>query len=231
MNKPTHLAAPPDATGALYFLPGQYLFKRFENGRETVKALSSEQISRAFREFQTDTGWLTRRVLRYREEPAGNCFLAYEPACVRQIWVETKSGEVREISVPLPTLVLLGRRNEYFLWVAKARNPMARTKLAVAPLPNIGGEWQGKICFGKNEVPAAGADTIDAVWNLVFSAPFNNHNANNKCRSHAEDVRDLLFNLAERGAKRFPALELVESATTIEDVWRQAVENSRYRSF
>lgn len=231
MNKPTHLAAPPDATGALYFLPGQYLFKRIENGRETVKALSSASISRAFREFQTDTGWIQRRVLRYREEPAGNYFLAYEPASVRSIWVETKSGEVREISVPLPTLVLLGGRNEYFLWAAKARNPTAKTKLAVAPLPNIGGEWQGKICFGKNEVPAAGADTIDAVWNLVFSAPFNNHNANDKCRSYSEDVRDLLFNLAEKGAKRFPALELIESATTVEDVWRQAVENNRYRSF
>lgn len=231
MNKPTHLAAPPDATGALYFLPGQYLFRRIENGRETVKALSSASISRAFREFQTDTGWIQRRVLRYRKEPAGNYFLAYEPASVRSIWVETKSGKVREISVPLPTLILLGRRNEYFLWAAKARNPTAKTRLAVAPLPNIGGEWQGKICFGKNEVPAAGADTIDAVWNLVFSAPFNNHNANNKCRSHSENVRDLLFNLAEKGARRFPASELVESATTIEDVWRQAVENNRYRSF
>ncbi len=231
MNKPPHLAAPPDATGALFFLPGQYLFKRIENGRETVKALSSASISRAFREFQTDTGWLTRRVLRYREEPAGNHFLACEPARVRSIWVETKNGEVREISVPLPTLILLGRRNEYFLWATKSKNPTAKTRLAVAPLPNVGGEWQGKICFGKNEVPAAGADAIDAVWNLVFSAPFNNHNANNKCRSHGEDVRDLLFNLAEKGAKRFPALELIESATTVEDVWRQAVENNRYRSF
>jgi len=68
------LSAPPDATGALFFLPGQYLFKRIENGRETVKALSSEQISRAFREFQTDTGWIQRLILRYKEEPGAIIF-------------------------------------------------------------------------------------------------------------------------------------------------------------
>lgn len=69
------LTTPPDAFAALYFLPGQYLFKRNENGREITKALSGEQIARAFRDFQTDTGWLTaRRVLRWREEPDGNYF-------------------------------------------------------------------------------------------------------------------------------------------------------------
>ena len=230
-NETTRLHAPPDATGALYFLPGQYLFKRIENGRETVKALSSEQISRAFREFQTDTGWLTRRVLRYKEEPAGNCFFAFEPARVRSIWIETASGEVAEISVPLPTLVLLGKRKEYFLWAVKSRNPTAKSKLSVAPLPNVGGEWQGKICFGKNEVPAASADAMDAIWNLIFSAPFNSHQTNNKCRAAPEDVRTLLFALAEKKAKTFPATELIESATTVEDVWRQMIDGNRYRSF
>ena len=41
MKEKSHFAAPPDAMGALFFLPGQYLFKRVENGRETVKGLSS----------------------------------------------------------------------------------------------------------------------------------------------------------------------------------------------
>ncbi len=231
MKEKPHFAAPPDATGALFFLPGQYLFKRLENGRETVKALSSEQISRAFREFQTDTGWLTRRILRYKEEPAGNYFLAFEPAGIRSIWVESNGGEVVEINIPLPTLILLGKQNEYFLWAAKTKKPTAKTKLCLAPLPNLGGDWQGKICFGSNEVPPAGAATMDAVWNLIFSAPFNNHNANNKCRSQEQDVRRLLFDLAERGAKTFPSSELIESATTIEDVWQRMVEGKRSSYF
>ncbi|MCQ5273485.1 hypothetical protein NE578_10690, partial [Schaalia odontolytica] len=62
MENITRLTSPPDALGALYFLPGQYLFKRIESGKESAKALSSEQIARAFREFQTDTGWMTRKV-------------------------------------------------------------------------------------------------------------------------------------------------------------------------
>lgn len=230
MSEKLKLTAPPDAAGALFFLPGQYLFKRFENGCETVKALSSAQISRAFREIQIDTGWLTRRVLRYKEDPAGNYFLSFEPARVRPIWVETKDGEIKEINVPLPTLILMGKKSEYFLWAAKTGNPTAQTMLCVAPLPNTGGNWQGKICFGGNEVPAASSNTMDAVWNLVFSAPFNSHNADNKCHSHAENVCSLLFDLAEKKAGKFPASELIESAATVEDVWRQTVE-SGHRNF
>lgn len=231
MSRTTHLAAPPDSVGALYFLPGQYLFKRLENGREIAKALSSEQISRAFRDFQTDTGWLTRRILRYREEPDGNSFLSYEPARIRRIFVETDAGEIREINLPLPTLVLLGRGREFYLWAARGSKVTAETRLALAPLPNVGGDnYQGKICFGKNEVPEARADCVEAVWNLVFNAPFNSHHANGKCRSAAEDVRKLLFDLAKRNAKSFPSLELFESNTTVEQVWARIVENkSSYR--
>jgi PRTRC genetic system protein B len=220
------LSAPPDAVGALYFLPGQYLFKRLENGREIAKALSSEQISRAFRDFQTDTGWLERRILRYREEPDGNCFLSYEPGRIRRIFVESDAGEVREIELPLPTLVLLGKGREFYLWAARGNRVTAETRLALAPLPNVGGDsFQGKICFGKNEVPEARADSVETVWNLVFNAPFNRDRANNKCRSAPDDVRTLLFDLAKRKAKTFPSLELFKSNTTIEQVWARIVEN------
>lgn len=223
---PQLLSAPPDAAGALYFLPGQYLFKRVENGREIAKALSSEQISRAFRDFQIDTGWLERRILRYREEPDGNSFLSYEPARIRRIFVERDAGEICEIDLPLPTLVLLGKGREFYLWAARGSRVTANTRLALAPLPNVGGDnYQGKICFGKNEVPEARADAVEFVWNLVFNAPFNRDRANDKCRSAPEDVRKLLFDLAKRKAKTFPSLELFESNTTVEQVWARIVEN------
>jgi hypothetical protein len=99
----SQLTAPPDAMGALYFLPGQYLFKRNENGREITKALSSEQIARAFRIMKpTRAGSPTRRILRYREEPEGNYFLSYEPAGRRTIFVQTQNHETQEITLPLP---------------------------------------------------------------------------------------------------------------------------------
>lgn len=220
------LQSPPDALGALFFLPGQYLFKRFEAGRETTKALSSEQIARAFRDYRVDSGWLTRKILRYREEPEGNYILSYEPAGLRTIFVESKNGEVAEITLPLPTLILYGHRTDFYLWATKSKTVNPKSKLFAAPLPNIGGNSSGKICFGKTEVPEAKVETLDAVWKLIFQTPFNRDHSRQKCRSSQEDVRKLLFNLANKNVKRFPNSELLEIKATVEDLWAQAVKKT-----
>jgi len=219
-----NLTAPPDALGALYFLPGQYLFKRLEEGRESVKALSSEQIARAFREYRSDTGWITRKILRYCEEPEGNYILSYEPAGVRTIFVETDSGEVAEITIPLPTLILFGHLDECYLWAAKGKKVLPETKIALAPLPNIGGNLSGKICFGKTEVPEAKVENLDTIWDLIWDTPFNGDHSTQKCISEPRDVRKLLLNLAKKQSRTFPASELVETSTTIEGLWMRVVE-------
>lgn len=231
MTKSSSLSPPTDAFGALYFLPGQYLFKRLENGHEITKALSSEQISRAFREYRTDSGWICRNLLRYREEPEGNSILSFELAGIRRILVERSNGEVSEITLSLPTLVLLGYRNEYYLWAAKDKRISETTKLAIAPLPNIGGNLNGKICFGTNEVPEVRIENLDAVWKLIFSTPFNRDQANNKCLSKPDNVREFLFELSDSKAKRFPSSELIETDTTIEELWNRVVENKGNWSF
>lgn len=231
MDNNPRLNAPPDAAGALYFLPGQFLFVRFEDGREVAKALSSDSIARAFREYRTDTGWVERRILRYREQPEANYLISIEPARVRTIFVETSNGEVREINVPLPTLVLFGKGREFYLWAAKGRIVTPKSRLSLAPLPNLGGDLQGKICFGKNEVPECRAKTIDSVWNLIFDAPFNADHASNKCLSEPKDVRRLLFALAQRKARSFPAKELLETTTTIEQLWARATGDNSHRYF
>lgn len=231
MDNPPLSSAPPDAAGALYFLPGQYLFVRRENGREIAKTLSSQSIARAFREFQTDTGWVERKILRYREQPDANYLLSYEPARMRTIYVEADKGEVREINLPLPTLVLFGKGREFYLWATKSRSVTPKSRLSLAPLPNLGGDWQGKICFGKNEVPECRADGVDRIWNLIFDAPFNADHADGKCRSEPKDVRRLLFALAERKAQKFPAKELLETNTTVEQLWARAVGDKPYSHF
>jgi PRTRC genetic system protein B len=218
------LQSPPDALGALFFLPGQYLFKRFEAGRETTKALSSEQIARAFRDYRTDTGWITRKILRYREEPEGNYILSTEPAGQRTIFVESEGGETAEITLPLPTLILFGHGRDFYLWATKSKTVNKQNKLFVAPLPNIGGNSSGKICFGKSEVPEARIETLDKIWNLIFHTPFNRDHSTNKCKSSQADVRQLLFALAKKNAKSFPNSELLETGATVEDLWAQAVE-------
>jgi PRTRC genetic system protein B len=225
------LTSPPGALGALYFLPGQYLFKRFEGEKETAKALSSEQIARAFREYRIDTGWIARRILRYREEPDGNFILSYEPAGMRTIFVEKEGGGLSEITIPLPTLILFGRAKEFYLWAAKGRNVNPKTELCVAPLPNIGGDTSGKICFGGNEIPEARIASLHKVWDLVWRAPFNGDHSAQKCRSEPKDVRGLLFALAEKNAKRFPNTELLKINATLEDLWSQAVEKNHSSNF
>ncbi len=221
---------PPDASGALYFLPGQYLFATFGEDRETVKALSSEQVTRAFRDIHTDTGWLGRRVLRYREAPEGNAIISYEPASVRNIFVQLPGGAVERLTVPLPTLILLGKGKDYYLWATVSGRVSARTNLAVAPLPNIGSGAQGKICFGKNEVHETHPATLAAVWKLIFETPFNQDNANEKCVSAPGDVRELLVRLSNDKSRKFPATELLTSSTTVEDAWEAIVEQRRYDS-
>lgn len=217
---------PPDADAALYFLPGQYLFETFGENRHGLKALSSEQVTRAFRDLRTDTGWIDRRVLRYREATDGNAILSYLLAGVRTITVAFSGDRIETLTVPLPTLILLGKGKDYYLWAAGTSKVTQTTRLAVAPLPNIG---SGKICFGKNDVPETHPSNLPAVWKLIFDTPFNGDHSTGRCRTE-DDVRDLLAKLADAKVKKFPTPQLIMSSSTVEDAWESIVERTRYDS-
>ncbi|MGH9948622.1 MAG: hypothetical protein ACRD6X_15700 [Pyrinomonadaceae bacterium] len=219
-------SVPPDAEAALYFLPGQYLFVDFREEACSIKALSSEQVSCAFRGVHTDTGWLGRKVLRYREASEGNAIISYEPASVRSIHVSLPGGRVESLAVPLPTLILLGKGTDYHLWATTSGHVTAKTNLAVAPLPNIG---SGKICFGKNEVPEVHPSSLSAVWKLIFETPFNGDHSTGRCQTES-DVRDLLVKIAADKVKKFPTPQLITTTSTVEDAWETIVEQTRYDS-
>lgn len=217
---------PPDAEAALYFLPGQYLFETFGENQHGLKALSSEQVTRAFRDLQTDTGWIDRRVLRYREATDGNAILSYLPAGLRTITVAFPRDRIEILPLPLPTLILLGKGKDYYLWAASSSKVTRNTRLAVAPLPNIG---SGKMCFGKNEVPDTHPSKLQDVWKLIFDAPFNGDHSTGRCQTE-DDVRDLLAKLAADKVKKFPSTQLITSSSTVEDAWASIVEQTRYDS-
>lgn len=217
---------PPDASAALYFLPGQYLFETFGENRHGLKALSSVQVTRAFRDLQTDTGWLDRRVLRYREATDGNAILSYLPAGERTITVMFPGNQMKTLTLPLPTLILLGKGKDYYLWAAATSKVTPGTRLAVAPMPNIG---SSKICFGRNEVPETHPSAISPIWKLIFDAPFNGDHSTGKCQTE-NDVRDLLAKLAADKATKFPTPQLIISSSTVEDAWASIVERNRYDS-
>ncbi|HQZ97567.1 MAG TPA: hypothetical protein PLP21_14695 [Pyrinomonadaceae bacterium] len=218
---------PPDASAAIYFLPGQYLFADLRESSVALKALSSDQVARAFRKVHTDTGWLGKRVLRYREAPEGNAILSYEPAAIRKITVAFTDRGLLEVSVPLPPLILLGKGQEYYLWAAGSSHVSANTHIAVAPLPNVG---SGKICFGKNEVPTVHPSTLPEVWRQIFETPFNGDHINERCISEPLDVRNLLWKLAADKARKFPKSELLATSTTIDDAWETIVDQRRFDS-
>ncbi len=217
---------PPDADAALYFLPGQYLFETFGETRQGLKALSSVQVTRAFRDLQTDTGWIDRRVLRYREATDGNAILSYLPAGLRTITVAFPGDRIETLTLPLPTLILLGKGKDYYLWATSTSKITPSSRLAVAPLPNIG---SGKICFGKNEVPETHPSSLQAIWKLIFDAPFNGDHSTGRCQTE-NDVRDLLAKLAADNLKKFPATQLIISSSTVDDAWETIVERTRYDS-
>lgn len=217
---------PPDAEAALYFLPGQYLFETFGETRQGLKALSSVQVTRAFRDLQTDTGWIDRRVLRYREATDGNAILSYLPAGVRTVTIASPGDRIATLTLPLPTLILLGKGKDYYLWASSTSKVTPGSRLAVAPLPNIG---SGKICFGKNEVPETHPSSLQAIWKLIFDAPFNGDHSTGRCQTE-NDVRDLLAKLAADNLKKFPATQLIMSSSTVEDAWESIVERTRYDS-
>lgn len=221
-------AAPPGSTAALFFLPGQLVFRRFEQGREVTKALLSEQVARAFHEFSADTGWLGRRVLRTLMGPRGSCVASCEPAGIRRVLCGDAGGEVTEVRVPFPSLVLFGRGRDYFLFATNDANPHPGSGLFVAPCPNVGSSDGGRVCFGRNEPPEASPDALEAVWELFWNSPFNGDHAAGKSRSAPEDVRFLWNALEGRRARRFPREELTPIAfggrqLTIADVWQRLV--------
>ncbi|MBX3289971.1 MAG: hypothetical protein KF855_11575 [Acidobacteria bacterium] len=211
---------PPDAEAALYFLPGQYLFETFGSGKHGLKALSSAQVARAFRDLRTDTGWIDRRVLRYCEAADGNAILSYLPAGVRTITIVFPEDRVETLTLPLPTLILLGKGKDYYLWASSSSKVTRNTRLAVAPLPNIG---TGKICFGDNQVPETHPSTLPTVWKIIFDTPFNGDRSADRCQTES-DVRDLLKKLAADKVKKFPIMQLIMSSNTIEDAWASIVE-------
>lgn len=238
MTQPQHLtgfgnwAPPAGATAALFFLPGQFVFRTFEQGREVVtKALLAEQVARAFHEYSADSGWLPtgrRALLRtLMGAPRGDLVASCEAAGVKRVLCIDATGEIVELRIPLPTLVLFGKgRGEFHLAATKDPNPGPDSKLYAAPCPNVGSGDGGRICFGRNEPPEASPGEIEAVWELFWGSPFSMDHSAQKSRSEPEDVRNLWKTLHDRKARRFPMSELVPfeahgRPVTVADFWHR----------
>ncbi len=223
-------APPADAKAALFFLEGHYQLNWRMGSVERTKFLSPAQIGRAFSTRDTfDSGWLETFVLRFAQEKKTHKILSLLPAGRRKIFItdprpvneretedESTDDSILEIEIPLPTLLLLGSGQSYYLWATLNKTVNQKSKICAAPFPNL--DSSGGICFGRNTAPECRLDTIEKVWRLILESPFNNHQAANRCRTHEDDARKLLFTLD--GKKSFPKNALIKTQHTVAELWQ-----------
>ncbi len=225
-------APPADARAALFFLEGHYQLNWRMGSVERTRILSPAQIGRAFSTRDTfDSGWLETFVLRFAQEKKTHKILSVLPVGRRKIFItdprpvneretedESTDDSILEIEIPLPTLLLLGSEQSYYLWATLDKTVNQKSKICAAPFPNL--DSSGGICFGRNTAPECRLDTIEKVWRLILESPFNNHQAANRCRTHEDDARKLL--LALDGKKTFPKNALIKTQHTVSELWQRA---------
>ena len=222
---------PVDAKAALYFLEGHYQFNYLQGNVEKTKFLSPAQIGRAFSTRDAfDSGWLETRILRFAlGAKKRHKILSVLPAGRQRIFItdprsaderedngEGASDDVLELEVPLPSLLLLGCGKEYYLWATLDKAISQKSKICAVPFPNL--DSSGAICFGKNTAPECRFDCVESVWRLILDSPFNNHQAVNRCRTHEDDARKLLFDI--NGKKIFPKNVLIKTNHTVGELWQ-----------
>lgn len=224
-------APPPEAKAALFFLEANYQLNYREGNVERTKFLTPSQIGRAFAtKDEFDSGWLEANVIRFAlGAKKRQKILSFLPAGRRKIFItdprapsereteeESTQDAVLELEVPLPALLLIGCGQSYYLWAMLDNQISRKSKLCAAPFPNL--DSSGGICFGKNTAPECRLDTIESVWRLILDSPFNNHQTENRCRTHAKDARQLLFAL--NGKKTFPKNALIKTEHSVGDLWQ-----------
>ena len=221
-------APPAEAKAALFFLEGHYQLKWRMGNVERTKFLSPKQIGRAFSDKDTfDSGWLEANVVRFAQEKKIHKVLSCLTAGRRKIFItdprpmgerqaSEKDESVLEIEIPLPTLLLIGLGQKYYLWATLDKTISQKSKISHAPFPNL--DSSGEICFGKNAAPECRLDTIEMVWRLILESPFNSDRAADRCRTHPDDARKFLFELNHK--KTFPKNALIKTNHTIGGLWQ-----------
>lgn len=193
---------------ALYFLDGHYLYRRRKGSTISSKFVTAADARAAFSGEESDSGWLPAGVVRAGSNPRGPFFVYSAPAQKTEIWL----GEER-LTIPLPRTVLIGNGRETWLFVLNAEHFLRDALALVAPFPNINDD--GRICWGTSAAPNAAPGQARKIWELFFETVFNRDLAARKCESYPGNVGDLLRDLAKRGARKFPANELMTTGRTI----------------
>ena len=187
----------------------------------TRKALSVESINQAFADAPVTSGWLPAQAWHWGRGMTGEWIVLLFPAEIHSLSLindlnEFPDGGVVEVKVPLPPLVFGGIGSCYYVW-ALGKGELSPQAMAFhAPLPNV--DADGKICFGKNELPIAASSTIVEAWQIFLATPFNDHIVQGKSQEHPDDVRQQLVAVSRGRARRYPLYDLSPTGRTIQSL-------------
>lgn len=110
----------------------------------------------------------------------------------------------------LPRLLVEVRQTLERQWMVQA------TRLAVAPLPNIGSTYI--VCYGANAVLDACGHTMERMWRMLLEAPFNGDYVQRKSLRSPADIRTVWRQLHRTHAKHYPLDDLVPLDMTVGDL-------------
>lgn len=208
----THLTPmSADETAALLFIcADQYLFRhRTRDGGIAYKFVSPASVRAAFAEETIDTTWLPPTARRWGIGKNGEWILVTHPPQRYGFAFQMSEQEEKATTfeLPMPALAFLGYGQKYYVWAFKNKELTGDTKLFAAPLPNV--DANGAICFGRNVVPKASAQSIEDAWQLFLTSPFTGHAVNGKSRAYPDDVRKQMNRLIAGQQRRYPLWDLV----------------------
>lgn len=190
----------------LLILDGQYIV-RYQEGEATItKLISPEAVRFAFTHLSVDSGFLPPGVVRWGSGSEGDWLVKFIPPNRYLICCILADKPLR-LDIPLPGLIFMGKGSRYYLWAVKSRHFDSLAEVFHVPLPNV--SPSGAICFGSNSVPNAASATLEQVWQLFLSSPFNGDSASGKSKAYPNDVRSHLITLQDAGKKKYPLRDLI----------------------
>ncbi|HMX30015.1 MAG TPA: hypothetical protein PKC13_30815 [Blastocatellia bacterium] len=209
----SQLRPPGGATAALYFLEGEYCFQSADESGLMEKFISPASVRAAFAKESLDSGWLPPGVNRYGSGAKGDWMVRWHAPAVYAVRLADLK---RPLLVPMPSLVWIGQRHNYFIFAAKEGAFTPNATLYYAPLANVNSS--GLICFGRNPHPDVAQGGFDAAWWTFWEAPFNNDHSTGKSRVAPNGINQYLKKLSAEKASAYPLEDLVSMNRTLNQV-------------
>ena len=189
----------------LLFIDRHYIFHYLEGNRHVYKSLTSDVLHSAFKNEPTDTDWLPKSVIRHGNSISGNWVVCFFPRQRYNLQINEE-----QLSVPLPSFILMGIGSSYFVWTVKKNLFEPNLSLYHTPLPNVMSD--GRICWGNVFPPLVSLSNIESTWFKFISSTFNQDYTQGKSRKYNNIVERLqLLNQKLKGSSRcrYPISDLV----------------------